>query len=90
MKNLNDFRKEIDRIDLDICKLISKRFKITHQVGLYKLKNNLQLEDEKREMEMMEKFAKEATLLNIDPILIQKIFRLIINKTKENYKKYGI
>jgi chorismate mutase len=90
MKNLGDFRKEIDRIDLEICKLIAIRFKITRQVGLYKIKNNLQLEDKKREKEIMEKFAKKATTLNIDPTLIQKIFRLIIDKTKENYKKYGV
>ena len=87
MKNLQDFRKEIDKIDSDICKLISRRLKITHKVGLYKIKNNLKLEDKKREAEMMEKFTKKATALNIDPNLIQKIFRLIITKTKENYKK---
>ena len=90
MKNLQDFRKEIDKIDSDICKLIAKRFVITQKVGLYKLKNKLQLEDKKREVKMMEKFTKKATKLNIDPNLIQKIFKLIITKTKENYKKYGI
>ena len=90
MKKLPDFRKEIDKIDLDICNLIAKRIKITHQVGLYKLKNNLRFEDKKREAEMMKKFIKKAKVLNIDPILIKKIFKLIIKKTKENYKKFKL
>ena len=86
MKNLNYFRKEIDKIDSEICKLIAKRFAITRQIGLYKVKNNLRFEDKKREAEMMQKFAKKATALNINPTLIQKIFRLIITETKKEFK----
>lgn len=87
MKNLQNFRKEIDKIDSEICRLIAKRFKITNQVGLYKIKNNLKFEDKKREKEMMDKFSEKSKKLNIDYVLIQRIFRLIINKTKEHYKK---
>lgn len=87
MKNLQDFRKKIDKVDSEICKLIAKRFKVTRQVGLYKLKNNLKFEDKKREAEMMKKFAKKSENLKIDPILICKVFSLIIKKTKDSYKK---
>lgn len=87
MKNLQNFRKEIDKIDSDICKLIAKRFKVTQKIGLYKIKNNLPLQDKKREAMMMQKFAKKAKFFKIDPVLLQKIFQLIIKKTKEGYKK---
>lgn len=36
---LNDLRKNIDDIDNQLIKLISERFKLTKQVGLYKLQS---------------------------------------------------
>lgn len=87
MKNLQNFRQEIDRIDLEICKLIAKRFAVTQKVGLYKIKNNLPLEDKKREAAIMQKLIKKSKALKLDPILIQQIFRLIIEKIKKNYKR---
>jgi chorismate mutase len=85
MKTLQEFRKEIDQIDADICKLIARRFAITHQVGIYKLKNNLQPQDKKREMEIMEELGKKAQKLKINPVMLQKIFKIIIAKTKKNH-----
>lgn len=86
MKNLKEFREEIDEIDDQICELIAKRFEITNQIGKYKLENSLPLEDKEREMIVMGNLARKSNVLNINPTLIQDIFHIIINKTKENYK----
>ena len=87
MKTLQNFRKEIDVVDSDICKLIAKRFAITHKVGIYKSKNNIKAEDKKREAEIMEVLDKKAMKLKINSIMLRKIFKIIIKEAKKNHKK---
>lgn len=52
------FRKEIDKIDSEIAKLLEKRFEICSEIGDFKSKNNIETEDKSREKEIFEKIEQ--------------------------------
>ena len=52
------FRKEIDKIDSEIAKLLEKRFEICSEIGDFKTKNNIETEDKSREKEIFEKIER--------------------------------
>ena len=52
MEFLDKKRKQIDKIDKKIIKLLELRFKLIRELILWKRKNNIALEDLKRENEI--------------------------------------
>ena len=58
MKDLNECRKEIDEIDQQLIKLFEQRMKISKEVVTYKLANNMQIFQPKREKDVIEKNVK--------------------------------
>ena len=52
------FRKEIDKIDSEIAKLLEKRVEICYEIGDFKTKNNIETEDKSREKEIFEKIEQ--------------------------------
>lgn len=55
---MEKFRKEIDKIDSEIAKLLEKRFEICFEIGDFKSKNNIETEDKSREKEIIEKIER--------------------------------
>ena len=49
MKELDLLRDRIDNIDSQIARLFEERMKVSREIGLVKLKNNLQILDKERE-----------------------------------------
>ena len=52
------FRKEIDKIDSEIARLLEKRFEICSEIGDFKSKNNIETEDKSREKKIIEKIER--------------------------------
>lgn len=55
---MEKFRKEIDKIDSEIARLLEKRFEICSEIGDFKSKNNIETEDKSREKEIFEKIEQ--------------------------------
>lgn len=55
---MEKYRKEIDKIDSEIAKLLEKRFEICSEIGDFKSKNNIETEDKSREKEIFEKIER--------------------------------
>ncbi len=83
MTPLEKFRKQIDKIDCQIINLLSKRTKISKKVGDYKKKNNLKLQDKKREALIFKKIETLSKKYNINKNYINKLFKLILKHSKE-------
>lgn len=81
--NLRDLRKEIDRLDEKLLKILAKRKQVVNNIFKHKIKLNLPLVDLKRERELLKSRRKPAQKLNLSPKFVRKLFRLIINSTKE-------
>lgn len=58
--NIEDLRKELDKIDFELIRLFQERIEISKNIGYYKLKNNIEIFDEKRE-----KFVIDRNIKNV-------------------------
>ena len=58
--NLEDCRKEIDKIDKEMVSLFVKRMNVAKEVAAYKKENNMNIYDAQRERELLEKIEEMA------------------------------
>jgi monofunctional chorismate mutase len=88
---LKELRKEIDVVDRELVSILARRFKITHKVGVYKAQFDMPSFDKKRESEILEHKKLLAKKYNINPLLVEKIFKLVMAETRKNhrYEKNG-
>ena len=95
MKNLDESRKNLDEIDSQVVHLLERRMKISKEIGILKLNNNLKTEDSGREDQVIKnlenKIAPEFKS-SIKPIY-GEIFReskKIISRVKDENFKFGL
>jgi len=55
--SLEEYRKEIDRINKDIAENIAERMQVVKKVGEYKKENGMEIKDEGREEVVKDQFA---------------------------------
>ncbi len=84
---LDSIRAKINKIDTQLVGLISKRQSLMPAVGKYKKENKLPLTDLAREKEILESKKKIAKQLKLNPIFIEKIFKLLFKEGKKVQKK---
>ena len=68
MNNLEESRKKINEIDKEMRELFLQRLKVVEDVARYKKLNNLNIYDEKREKEVIEKNIVQ--LINLCKVII--------------------
>jgi chorismate mutase len=73
-KDLKKLRKRIDKIDKKLEKFLEKREKVTMEVGEFKKKHSLSIEDLKREKEVLSKMNNS---------FVKKVFAEIIRLSKK-------
>ncbi len=84
---LKNLRQKIDKIDQKLIKILAERFKITKKVGEYKKKYHLPVSDKKREKEIFLNRKLLAKKFGLDPILVERIFKLIIKNVKKRHRE---
>ena len=87
---LNLLRKELDKIDDFLLKIIQKRTKIVKKVLTLKSYKK-EIIDKKRISSILKKIKKESLKRNIDPKITQRIWKNMIwsyiNYEKKNFRK---
>ena len=87
---LNSLRKELDKIDDFLLKIIQKRTKIVKKVLTLKSYKK-EIIDKKRISSILNKIKKETVKKNIDPKITQRIWKNMIwsyiNFEKKNFRK---
>jgi chorismate mutase len=86
-KTLDDLRKEIDELDHELIKTLSKRMDAIKQVGLLKAGQGLDVLDEKRREEVLKKVADKAENLKISKDFVRDLFTKIHDHAVELQKK---
>ena len=77
---IGNLRKKIDRLDLELIKVIDKRQKMANEIVKIKIKNEIPIEDLKREKEIINQLSKKSKLSNE---FIEDIFQVIFKKSKK-------
>jgi chorismate mutase len=84
---LQALRAEIDEVDAKIVGLLAERFRVTGEVGKLKARHALAAVDPRREAAQEARFRELARQRGLNPDLVVRIFRAIIDEVVENHRK---
>ncbi len=76
-ENITALRKQIDEIDNSLIDILSKRMRISREIGQYKKEHSMTILQTARYSEILDKRGAQASLLGIDPECVKKIFESI-------------
>ena len=76
-ENITALRKQIDEIDNSLIDILSKRMRISREIGQYKKEHGMTILQTARYSEILDKRGAQASLLGIDPECVKKIFESI-------------
>ena len=79
-ETLDGYRSSIDNIDAALILLLAERFKVTRQVGVYKVGAGLPPADPERESEQIARLRELAASANLDPAFSEKFLRFVIDE----------
>ena len=81
-KNMKELRKELDFLDNELIKLVSKRFKFIEQAAI--IKDDIsKIRDNDRIEDIIKRLRKLAKNNDISPDIVEKLWRYIIELSIE-------
>lgn len=83
MSELEDVRKEIEKIDMEILALIGKRVNLAEKVLESKKINGTSINDHKQNEIVISRALNAATEHNLDVGLVKEIFEILIRMSIE-------
>lgn len=81
--NIEEARKEIDKIDDDMIELLAKRKDLIKKIALIKKGLNKSVIDEEREQEIMERLKKISKEKGLDENFISSIYEIIVKNSRD-------
>lgn len=76
-ENLSELRKQIDDCDNKLIELLSKRMRISREIGMYKKEHNMTILQTDRYSEILEKRGAQGALCGINSDCVKNIFESI-------------
>ncbi|MDP6878957.1 MAG: chorismate mutase [Candidatus Marinimicrobia bacterium] len=81
-KNMDELRKELDLLDNELIKLVSKRFKFIEQAAI--IKDDIsKIRDNERIEAIIVRLRNLAEINDISPDIVEKLWRYIIELSIE-------
>jgi chorismate mutase len=87
MLKLNRYRQQIDNIDENVLKLISKRIFFIKKIAKFKDDNKLKIISWEREKTILEQIGKLSIKLKLNKKFVSKLFKLILTESKRIQKQ---
>ena len=81
-KNMDELRKELDLLDNELIKLVSKRFKFIEQAAIIKYDIS-KIRDNERIESIIVRLRNLAEINDISPDIVEKLWRYIIELSIE-------
>lgn len=78
---LKEIREHLDRLDIALVTILAERQSLIPKVAEYKKENNLERYQPNREKEIFEKKRELAKSMNLDPDLVEDLFKRIIENS---------
>ncbi len=76
---LGNYRNQINQLDDQIIELLDQRFTVTKKVGDYKRENNIEVLNQNREQQILNKIS-ELNLVNEKEVL--EMYKLLMDVSK--------
>jgi len=83
MDTIKSLRKIIDAIDEQILDLIKSRMEVVIEIGNAKKATKTEVVDESRELEIYQRLVEKASQKGIDPVVVKKVWKLLIEAAYE-------
>ncbi len=80
MKLLQAHRRRIDALDDQIVRLLAERYGIIEEVAVIKAEHGIPSVLADRVTEVIERNAKSAAELGLDPDLVRRIYRVMVDE----------
>jgi chorismate mutase len=84
---IEDVRKDVDRVDHEIVRLIAKRQELAGKIARIKISRGLPVHDERRSREVLASVFNRAVEYKIDPVSVQKIFETLVAMSEERQRE---
>lgn len=84
---LAEYRRSIDKIDADLVRLLAERFRITHEIGVYKASNDLAPVDLVRQHRQIDGLRELASSEGLDPEFCEKFVHFVMDEVIQNHKR---
>lgn len=82
-EDLNALREALEKIDEDILISLRKREEISKKIGVWKKANDYEVFDPEREEKLYSLLKGKAEILELNPDIIEEIWRLIVSRSKD-------
>ena len=79
---MDEVRKHINRLDMVIITALAERMSLMPDIGLFKKENNVDIFDEKREIDIMKRLKKISAEHGLDESFVEEIFLSCFNEAK--------
>ena len=79
---MKESRKKIQELDFILLELLAQRFRLAKEIGELKRTQSLQIKDEEREGELLEKIQEKARELQLSPEFVNELYELILKESK--------
>lgn len=76
-ENLSELRRQIDQIDEQMLELLSKRMRISREIGIYKKEHNMPILQSPRYTEILEKRSNMGEAMELNTDFIKEILKEI-------------
>jgi len=83
------YRARIDSLDAQIVALLGKRFDVIHEVAVFKAQHGIHPIQPARIEEVVQHARAQAEKSGVDPNLIEKLYRIIIQNACDEEEKYA-
>lgn len=79
MQDIEQLRKRIDEVDVQILQALSERVKICKAIGLAKKKRGVAIRDSYRENEVFKRVKEKSAQFGLDTVQVEAVYREIVN-----------
>ena len=76
-ENLNELRREIDKLDNELLELLARRMSVSHDIGKYKKAHQMPVLQAQRYEEILERRARQAVELGMDREFMRTVMQAI-------------
>ena len=76
-ENLTELRRQIDEVDDNLLEILSKRMRISREIGVYKKEHNMPILQSPRYVEILENRTKTGASMDLSTDFVEKILKEI-------------
>ncbi len=83
------YRRRIDAVDAELVRVLAERFRITHEIGVFKAANGVPALDLERQESHVSALRQLAEREGLDPDFCEKFAQFVMDEVVRNHIRIG-